>query len=268
MSRTINADYANQMINSPWHGCGVFLINLDRSPDRLQLAQHNLSTAGIPFQRIAGFDASREDLSHCAIDAVAFRIAHGRLAPRKAEIGVYQSHLRAISAFIESGKEFGIILEDDAAPELNITNSVAQLIKWRNHWDIVPLFHFHSGGPVTLQKQDALKLTVHLAHISSAAAYMINRHAAQVLIKNLSMQRACIDHALFEHWTHGLKLRGIVPMAVHLSEQAHVSTILVEGTEKLPLLLRLPTFASRVQNARRIFFYAIKDIVKHKLGSD
>ena len=256
----------NPSNHSIWDQCGVFLINLDRSPDRLQLAQKNLSAAGMPFQRIAGFDASKEDLSKCVIDTAAFRIAHGRRAPRKAEIGVYQSHLRAISAFLASGKEFGIILEDDAAPELNITQSVAQLIAWRNEWDIVPLFHFHSGGAVTLKKQEELRLTVFLAHISSAAAYIINHHAGQMLLKNLATQQACIDHTLFEHWTHGLKLRGIVPMAVRLSEQAHVSTILVEGSEKLPLLLRLPTFAVRVQNALRIFAYAIKDIVKTRSG--
>lgn len=263
---TLEFAFNNPNKDSIWDQCGVFLINLDRSPDRLQLARKNLSAAGMPFQRIAGFDASKEDLSKCVIDTAAFCIAHGRKAPRKAEIGVYQSHLRAISAFLESDKEFGIVLEDDAAPELNITQSVAQLIAWRHEWDIVPLFHFHSGGPVTLKKQAGLSLTVHLAHISSAAAYIINRHAAQVLLKNLAIQRACIDHTLFEHWTHGLKLRGIVPMAMRLSEQAHVSTILVEGSEKLPLLLRLPTFTARVQNALRIFAYAIKDIVKNRLG--
>ncbi len=250
-----------------WHQCGVFLINLDRSSDRLALAQTNLTHAGIPFQRIAGFDASKEDLSQCQIDLAAFRRAHGRSAPRKAEIGVYQSHLLAISAFLESGKEFGVILEDDAAPDIRLASTITQLITWKNDWDIVPLFHFHRGGPLELQKQNGYSLTVYMAHISSAAAYLINRHAAKVLFNNLRIQHACIDHILFEHWTHDLKLRGIKPMPVHLSEQAQVSTILAEGTEKLSFLMRLPTFYGRLMHALRFFFCAIRDVLKYKLVS-
>ncbi len=52
-----------------WSRCAVFLINLDRSPERLQLAHQSFVAAQVPYQRIAGFDASREDLSRCKIDA-------------------------------------------------------------------------------------------------------------------------------------------------------------------------------------------------------
>jgi hypothetical protein len=47
---------------SPWNKCGVFLINLDRSPERLALATENFAKIGMPFQRVAGFDASKEDV--------------------------------------------------------------------------------------------------------------------------------------------------------------------------------------------------------------
>ena len=48
--------------SSPWNKCGVFLINLDRSPERLALATENFAKVGMPFQRVAGFDASIEDV--------------------------------------------------------------------------------------------------------------------------------------------------------------------------------------------------------------
>jgi len=69
--------------NSPWNKCGVFLINLDRSPERLALATENFSKVGMPFQRIAGYDASKEDTSLCEIDQVAFTKIHGRKSIRK-----------------------------------------------------------------------------------------------------------------------------------------------------------------------------------------
>ena len=244
-----------------WDRCGVFLINLDRSPDRLATASRHFSDAGIPFQRIAGFDASKEDVSHIQIDQAAFTKIHGRKSIRKGEIGVYQSHLRAIHTFLETDKDFAIILEDDALPLPQTIASIQQLIAWESDWDLVPLFHFHSGGPVTLQQSDNLKLTVHLAHISSAAAYMINRRAAQVLINHMAVQKACVDHALFENWAHGLRLRGIVPMAMQLSAQANISTINAENSGKLVLWRRLPTFLARMHVAVRLFTFALRELV-------
>lgn len=245
---------------TPWDRCGVFLINLDRSPDRLATASRHFSDASIPFQRIAGFDASKEDVSSIQIDQTAFTKIHGRKSIRKGEIGVYQSHLRAIHTFLETDKDFAIILEDDVLPLPHTITSIQQLITWELDWDIVPLFHFHSGGPVTLKHSDNLKLTVNLAHISSAAAYMINRRAAQVLIKHMAVQRACVDHALFENWAHGLRLRGILPMAMQLSAQANISTINAENSGKLALWRRLPTFLARMHVAVRLFFFALKEL--------
>ncbi len=248
------------LIATPWDRCGVFLINLDRSPDRLMTASRHFADAGIPFQRISGFDASKEDVSSIPIDQVAFTKIHGKKIIRKGEIGCYQSHLKVLHSFLDTDKDFAIILEDDALPLPHTIASIKQLISWESDWDIVPLFHFHSGGPITLKHGDNLKLTVHLAHISSSAAYMINRSAAQVLIKHMAVQRACVDHALFENWAHGLRLRGIVPMAMQLSAQANISTINAENSGKLALWRRMPTFLARMHVAVRLFFFALKEL--------
>jgi glycosyl transferase family 25 len=252
---------------SLWSRCAVFLINLDRSPDRLQLADQNLASAKVPYQRIAGFDASKEDLRECRIDERSFQKTHGRTKPRKGEIGVYQSHLRALLSFVESDKDFGIIMEDDASPEWCFTHGIAQLIEWSDYWDIVPLFHFQSGGPVIMRQSAEFKLTLHTAHISSAAAYLVNRKAAQKLLAYMEIQRACVDHALFEKWIHGLRLRGIQPMPVGLSTQAKVSTIGVEKSGKLPFLLRLQTFASRSSNALKILRHSMVELLRERFNS-
>lgn len=253
---------------NPWEKCSVFLINLDRSPERLALAHQSLTAAQIPYQRIPGFDANREDLSQCRIDLEAFQKTHGRTEPRKGEIGVYQSHLKALKSFVQSGKEFGVILEDDASPERFFVNSIIQLIKWREAWDIVPLFHFHRGGPFVVRQTTGNKLTIHLAHISSAAAYMVNRKAATRLLAHMETQRACVDHALFEKWTHGLRLRGISPMPVRLSSQANISTIGIENSGKLPFFQRYPTFINRSFNAMKIFGHAINELLRERFTSN
>jgi glycosyl transferase family 25 len=247
-----------------WSRCAVFLINLDRSPERLQLAHQSFVAAQVPYQRIAGFDASREDLSRCKIDARKFQKTHGRTEPRKGEIGVYQSHLKALRSFVECGKEFGVIMEDDVTLEPYFTHGITQLLEWSEHWDIVPLFHFHSGGPVGMRQSADFKLTLHLAHISSAAAYLVNRKAAAKLLAHMTIQRACVDHALFEKWSHGLRLRGISPMLVRLNSQANVSTIGVEKSRKLHFFQRFPTFICRSLNALKIIKHAVTELLRER----
>jgi glycosyl transferase family 25 len=166
-----------------------------------------------------------------------------------------------LRSFLETDKDFAIILEDDVLPLPHTITSIQQLIVWESDWDMVPLFHFHSGGPITVKQSDNLKLTVYLAHISSSAAYMINRRAAQVLLKHMAVQRACVDHALFENWSHGLRLRGIVPMAMQLSVQANISTINAENSGKLALWPRIPTFLARMHVAVRLFMFALRELV-------
>lgn len=258
---------ANDSDVNPWEKCAVFLINLDRSPERLELAHQSLTAAHIPYQRIPGFDASREDLSQCRIDLKAFQKIHGRSEPRKGEIGCFQSHVRAIRAFLDADKESGIIIEDDAVPEPWFNQSIVQLLAWSDAWDIVPLFHFHSGCPVPLRQSKGFQLGIFLTHVSSSAAYIINRKAATKLLAHMDIQRACVDHALFEKWAHGLRLRGISPMPVRLSSQANISTIGVENSGKLPFFQRYPTFINRSINALKIFGHAINELLRERFSS-
>lgn len=106
----------------------------------------------------------------------------------------------------------------------------------------------------------------YLAHVSSAAAYLINRGAAEVLLHHLAVQGACVDHALFDAWSHGLKLRGVIPMAMGLTPQAHVSTINAESTDKLSLLRRTPTLLLRLLTALRIACYGLGAIKRHSFS--
>lgn len=252
-----------QFDSNPWTRCGVFLINLDRSHERLQAMHQIFMESKVPYEKIRGFDASKEDLSACQIDLDAFRKNHGRLSPRKGEIGVYQSHLKAIQNFIESDKEFAVVLEDDVVLEAEFTQSLEQLLQWSDAWDLVPLFHFHSGGAIAVRENQGVELKVFLAHISSAAAYLLNRKAAKNLLKNLKHQKACIDHSLFEAWVHGIKLRGISPMPVILSNYSHTSTINSDSSKKLPVINRLPTYFQRLQRSLRIFWYGFFEFLRN-----
>lgn len=242
--------------------CGIYLINLDRSSDRLLSAKRHFNEVGLPFERIAAVDARKEDMSSYSIDRKVFERTHGRATIRPGEIGCYFSHLKAIRVFLASDKEFGVILEDDVLPQERLSEVLQELFAVSNEWDIVSLFHFHRGGPIVVRRSKQFALAVHVAHISSAAAYLLNRNAAERLIKHLEIMRACIDHSLYESWQHGLKLRSVMPMPIQLAEQAHESTINTEAGNKPSIFFRLPTLFNRSYVAIRLFFYGLGQVFR------
>ncbi|MEO0314101.1 MAG: hypothetical protein RI928_557 [Pseudomonadota bacterium] len=250
-SRNLGADVEKKML---LNRCGIYLINLDRSTDRLMSAERHFNLIGLPFKRIVAIDASKEDLSSFPIDRKAFQRTHGRATIRPGEIGCYFSHLSALRTFLASEREYGIILEDDVLPQEQLSAVLDELLAYSSDWDIVTLFHFHRGGPIVVRQAKEFSINVHIAHISSAAAYLLNRQAAQKLVSHLEVMRACIDHSLYESWIHGLRLRSVTPMPIQLAAQAHQSTINTELSEKPPIFFRLPTLLNRSYVAIRLFF--------------
>ena len=233
--------------------CGIYLINLDRSTDRLLSARQHFSAIGLPFERIEAIDAHKEDMSSYAIDRKVFERIHGRSTIRPGEIGCYFSHLKALRAFLVSGREFGIILEDDTLPTPDLIKVIETLFDWSDDWDIVSLFHFHWGTPIILRRTQQCALAVHLTHISSAAAYLVSKKAASSLLLHLETMRACVDHSLYAQWQHGLRLRSALPMPISLAPEVSQSTINADAGGKPSALHRLPTLFNRSYVAIRIF---------------
>jgi glycosyl transferase family 25 len=89
----------------------LFVINLDRSKDRLDRIQSRLESQGFDFVRVPAIDGGLKE-------------NHDRLVPKerthyfrplvRGEIACYLSHLRALQAFLSSDASYGLILEDDA----------------------------------------------------------------------------------------------------------------------------------------------------------
>ena len=89
----------------------VYLINLDRSPERLQFFEKQASVIGIEFKRISAVDGrqlSSEELAAAVAEKFEFQ-------PISAcEIGLFMSHKRAWEKLVASGKPHAAVFEDDA----------------------------------------------------------------------------------------------------------------------------------------------------------
>ncbi|WP_421855117.1 glycosyltransferase family 25 protein [Oricola sp.] len=103
----------------------TYLINMDRSPDRLDSATEQLCRIGLGFKRIAAVDGARLTDQHLSdYDEGGALHRYGRTLAA-GEIGCYLSHVDALKRFLESDAQHALVLEDD----MRIDNGFLDLIR-------------------------------------------------------------------------------------------------------------------------------------------
>ena len=236
----------------------AFLINLQRSPDRLQIMRRRLERAQLSWQRVPGVDGKTLDLAQCTeVDAPGFRRRHGkRLNP--AEVGCYLSHIAALKTFLAGPWLWGLVLEDDADFPEDFGALLEQLAACSDKWDIVKLSSFHSGTPVPVHPLSAgRRLAVPLSRMMNSNAILFSRHAAQVLLKQLLPMTLPYDHALEQAVALGLRLRSVTPLPCP-ADTGSASTIGDRAQlrpYKLQWYKRLPAMGFRLSmESRRVAF--------------
>ena len=89
---------------------GCYVINLDRSPDRLEHFRLQAAKEGLEFQRIPAVDGSR--LDKFTMDRL-LSISSGYRRPSPGEMGCYLSHRKAWTQLLHDKFSCGFIAEDD-----------------------------------------------------------------------------------------------------------------------------------------------------------
>jgi glycosyl transferase family 25 len=170
-----------------------------------------------------------------------------------------------METFLKTDAPWCVILEDDVEV-LPACADVLRSLAEKDDWDLVKLFNFHSGMPV---KKRALTgghhLVAHLTRTTSSAAYVVNRRAAESLLRSMRPITEQVDHALDRPWETGLRTRGVRPMPVVLAPVAHTtSTIGYQDRSKTPRPLgkSLKLFLSRARKEISRFGYGLFDALR------
>ena len=103
-----------------------YVINLDRSPERLKECKNNFSSIGIYLERISAVDGQLNDLSLDFDDELCRKEMGRSIQP--GEVGCFLSHVKVLQKFCESDADYAIILEDDASPNDDFLKVVDDLI--------------------------------------------------------------------------------------------------------------------------------------------
>ena len=243
----------------------IYVINLDRDTERMASIHANLVRIGLSYERLPAVMGKDVTDWEKLVDLSAYAWRNRLDMPRAGEVGCTLSHLKAMETFLKTDAPWCVILEDDVEV-LPACAEVLRSLAEKDDWDLVKLFNFHSGMPV---KKRALAsghyLVVHLTRTTSSAAYVVNRRAAETLLKSMRPITEQVDHALDRPWETGLRTRGIRPMPVVLAPVAHTtSTIDYQGRGKQgrPLGKSLKLFLSRAKKEISRFGYGLFDAVR------
>ena len=215
----MDSDMHELIACAPSNACIVYLINLDRSPERLANVSARLTALGLAFERVPAVDGMTLSEAEFARQTRENRYYKPL---RRGEVGCYLSHLEAMRRFVATGREYALILEDDVVlPDrlpclLNDAiglrrRSVDARLAWdvlklankrRRHIDLAPLGADHrlvEYGPSVP---------------TTTAAAVWTRDGAIRWIQGSNGVARPIDCDLQHPWEYGLCIRSIHPVPV------------------------------------------------------
>jgi glycosyl transferase family 25 len=239
------------------HTLATFVINLERSPERLRAMGERLDVLGLPWQRIVAVDGpALPAWPPGSVDEAGYARRHGKPVAA-GEVGCYLSHLKALRAFLDTGASHLLLLEDDALPGPACRAVVEALLQACERWDLVKLSGFHRGSPAAVMPLvSGHVLAVPFSRQGNTAALMFSRQAAAAALAVLEPMRLPYDHALERPWVFHQRLRIVTPSPVQ-AQDGSPSTISGGRTRKFGWVQRLPTHAFRVRNESRRLAWAL-----------
>lgn len=209
----------------------VFVVNLDRHPDRLASINKQLGDLGLPYQRISAVDGNK--LTQLELDTVYDPVLCKRLLGRelaRGEIGCAMSHLSICRQMVDESIEVACVLEDDAQLNPALPSILDALECFGKDQKPIVCLLTHVGrytdwGAMPINSTHRICKTV---HAFCTHGYVINRAAAKALLEHNHK----INHPI-DFWNDlssmgVLQVRAVVPYVVGHSGFATHSEIEAE----------------------------------------
>jgi glycosyl transferase family 25 len=215
----------------------VYVINLDRAPDRLAAMTNQLRSLPMAHERISAFDAigmTREMMSAVTAPRLGHLFRHMSGYHRSEECGptifwpeigrylvageiaCYLSHVRALQTFLASGANEALIFEDDVEIDADIADILAVIGQLPLRARVVKLEGIQASHqahyPITSVGQRDIMMM--LKPTTGAAGYYINRAGAVEIVGRALPVREPFDAFLRQYWLHGVEVLETRPFPV------------------------------------------------------
>ena len=148
--------------------------------------------AGLDFNIIEAIDGKELKLPHDNFSSIKYSLLHGKKS-NLGELGCYLSHLKVLKTFIESEENYALVCEDDIKIDSEIKEIVDKALNSDIDFDLLRLSggsnpSIEKGIPVKLrQLTDKYHLALNFGFKSGTGSYLINRKAAEAILKKLKV---------------------------------------------------------------------------------
>jgi glycosyl transferase family 25 len=190
----------------------TYLINLDRSVERLTQATSQLETQNVPFTRVQAFDGSGIDTDNTAPYAPSRSLQYFGRTMQGGEIGCFLSHVDCARRFLASGANYSLVLEDDIQLTAEFAMVLPELMEWLAQRQDLDWYLVNLGNPrlkIATQLHQFGSYTLFRAHYfpMTTTAILWSRAGAEEFLRQFEPIFAPIDN-FFRHWligtNHGL----------------------------------------------------------------
>ena len=176
----------------------IYLVNMDRSTDRLSIMKERLSNLGLTFERISAVDGYK--LSQVEKEMVVAPNLRYPYNLTLGEVGCFLSHKKCWQEFLNSNEEWALILEDDSVFHLKAREYFQSTAWIPKECDLIQ-FNFTTDNTYS-DKTIELPNGSHLVRVKYSSpcgtyAYLISKKAAKIALTLARKVEGPIDNFLF-----------------------------------------------------------------------
>ena len=182
----------------------------DTAHPRVLNAKAQLDKLGLLYEIFPGVTPADFD-NHDYYSPVGNRILMKR-ALSDGEIACYVSHRRMWQAFLDSGAEHALFLEDDFGIVDNtaLISSINDCLSFCRTWDVIKLFDYNPKRVVQSRSLGNTRFVAYKYPASGNVGYMMNRKAARSLLARKRFARP-VDEDMAHMWEFDIRIWSVVP---------------------------------------------------------
>ena len=189
----------------------AFLINLDRSTDRLAKMEAQAQRIGLKFERVPAVlgTAVPEHLRD------KFYV-DGQITPRlkPGEVGCYASHLLIYEAVRKRNLSHALVLEDDVVLEDDLIEVAKKVLDAApSGWDIIKLCNNTTRTAMSVAQIGSRHLVRYVRQPYLTGGYLVSASGASKMFSP-SVRTSAIDVDIRLPWRFGLEVFGVLPEPV------------------------------------------------------
>ncbi len=241
----------------------TYVINLERSPERLQFMSEQFKKHNLDFIRVEATDGTHLDNTY--VDKVVNKCKkslHHYTDPKLGEIGVFLSHRKVWEEISKQQQEYAIVLEDDVLVDFNLYSDIQHILPMITVNDVIDISGKNGFWVLdTLSISRSLIMTKFSTPPLGMTGKIMGKNAAKNFLRMYREYDAPVDVMLQKRYVHNINIISLNKGYIsHSDEEVGGTTIQTKKAHIMDTLsreIRRPVWRSWIK-IRNLFYDMFK----------